>query len=138
MLSNISPGATYSKMNEEVSGKEVVPSGQNQNTKKIITGILFNHLIFIYRILGIVENVSLEDSDFEKLRLSFNRQPKKAKAIPKRNLGDAAEVNGYQGPWANFNENSTVACGPSEVLAFIYYRIVSICLGGIAGAFQKD
>lgn len=41
MLSNISPGATYSKMNEEVSGKEVVPSGQNQNTKKIITGISY-------------------------------------------------------------------------------------------------
>jgi len=59
----------------------------------------------------------LEDYDFEKLRLNFNRQGKKSKvSVPKRNLGDPTDVNGYQGPWADFNESSGVACGPSEVL----------------------
>lgn len=55
----------------------------------------------------------MDDTDFDSLRLAFGRPGKKPKTnLPKKILGDPADVNGYKGPWGS---DIKVATGPSEV-----------------------
>ena len=98
---------------------ELVPSyTPKTQAKKIITGtlnILFQSIIII---LGTVETISMEDTDFEALRLGFSRSGKKAKTSSSKKAREEPEdINGYLGPWgSDLSDAQKIPCGPSEVI----------------------
>ena len=103
----------------ENSGKELVSSGTRPGTKKIITGILFTFNYWKFYLLGVVEPISMDDADFQSLRLGFGRSGKRAKTdelLKKSKDDDPADVNGYVGPWGSKStEISKITSGPTEV-----------------------
>ena len=60
----------------------------------------------------------MDDADFQSLRLGFNRSGKRAKMqLPKQPKADAADANGYVGPWGSkLTESHKIVFGPSEVI----------------------
>ena len=108
------------KMAELPQGNELVPSDTTKpEAKKILTGtlLILHQSIFII-ILGSVEAISMNDADFEALRLGFNRSNKKAKtSSSKKDRADPADINEYLGPWGtNLVNAQKIPCGPSEVI----------------------
>ena len=108
------------KMAELPKGNELVPSETAKpEARKILTGTLIKvHQSRFIIILGSVEAISMNDADFEALRLGFNRSNKKAKtSSSKKDRADPADINGYLGPWGtNLMNAQKIPSGPSEVI----------------------
>lgn len=101
----------------ENSEKELVSSDIGPGTKKIITGILITFNYWKFYFLGVIEPISMDDADFQSLRLGFVRSGKRTKTnLPKKPKDDPADVNGYVGPWGSkLTEISKITSGPTEV-----------------------
>ncbi len=65
--------------------------------------------------------MSMDDADFQSLRLGFGRSGKRAKRdLPNIPKGDPADINGYVGPWgSNLTESTKIPAGPTEVSLFM-------------------
>lgn len=64
----------------------------------------------------------MNDPDFDKLRLGFNKSHKRTKTNqPKISMGDPKDVDEYVGPWGSIlSDNVKASCGPSEVETLFY------------------
>lgn len=81
----------------------------------------------------------MSDTDFETLRLGFNRSNKKAKTSgTKKNSENPADIDGYAGPWGfNLRNNQKISCGPSEVILILLFLKPILFLGGTSCPFKK-
>lgn len=72
----------------------------------------------------------MDDSDFESLRLAFNRSGKRTKIyLPKASLDGQAAKNREFSPWANnLSDESSAPCGPSEEEQLSHSRKLEIKL----------